>query len=238
MPLKTRMTFGELDLAVIDPHARDTDYIYDEIFAQRIYAHPKFHVPPGATIFDVGSNIGLFSIWAAREYTPEAIFAFEASPATYAYLADNTARLIDKSKTCVHCINRAVSNESGKELILRQAPFVSGISTMLDETKVPWVRDLQKSGDLVMHKTMTATISDMMAKHGLQRIDMLKIDVEGHFMEVLAGIGDADFARIGNIVLEADYLEALDLTEAAICDFLSAKGFATEARDLTVYAWR
>ena len=32
-----RMRFGTLDLSVIDPHERDTRYIYDEIFVSQIY---------------------------------------------------------------------------------------------------------------------------------------------------------------------------------------------------------
>lgn len=238
MPPPNRMTFGDLDLAVIDPHARDTDYIYDEVFTQRVYAHPEFRVPARPTILDVGANIGLYSIWASREYGPAAIHAFEASPATFGYLADNTGRLIDKDRTLVRCVNRAVSNASGVEVILRQAPFISGISTMLDETMVPWVRDLKASGELVTHKTITTTLTDEIRNNAIETVDILKIDVEGHFMEVLGGISEADFARIGNIVLEADYLEALGLTEAAICTYLADRGYATEARHLTIYAWR
>jgi FkbM family methyltransferase len=233
-----RMTFGDLDLAVIDPHERDTNYIYEEIFKQRIYHHSKFRIPANATIMDVGANIGLYSIWAAREYNPAAIFTYEASPVTFRYLIDNVSRHIDKGNIEVRCVNRAVSSAPGLELILKQAPLVSGISTMLDATKVTWVRDLQDAGDLVSHKTISTTVSAEIAKNGSARIDILKIDVEGHFMEVLAGISEADFERIGNIVLEADYLDVLQLSEERICAFLGAKGYTTEARDLTVYAWR
>jgi len=234
----TRMTFGDLDLAVIDPHQRDTDYIYDEIFTRQIYAHAKFRVGAGATILDVGGNIGLYSIWAARTYKPAAIYTYEASPVTYRYLVDNIGRHVDKAVTAVHCVNRAVSRRSGEELVLRQAPLVSGISTMLDPSQVPWVRELESSGELVSHKTVTTTVSDELAKNAIARVDLLKIDVEGHFMEVLAGISDADFGRIANIVLEADYLEALHLTEAQVCAFLEARGYATEVSELTIYAWR
>ncbi|MFZ4809210.1 MAG: FkbM family methyltransferase [Hyphomicrobiaceae bacterium] len=234
----TRMTFGGLDLAVIDPHERDTDYIYDEIFTRRIYAHSKFRIPSGGTILDVGGNIGLYSIWAAREYKPSAIYSYEASPVTYRYLVDNVGRHVDKAVTAVHCVNRAVSRRADVELVLRQAPLVSGISTMLDPSQVPWVRDLEAAGHLVSHTTLTTTVSAELARHAIARVDLLKIDVEGHFMEVLGGISDADFGRIANIVLEADYLEALELIEAQVCAFLEARGYTTEASELTIYAWR
>ena len=234
----TRMALGNLDLSVIDPHERDTDYIYDEIFNRRIYSHARFRVPANATIFDVGANIGLYSIWAAREYKPAAIFAYEASPVTFSYLVDNVGRQVDKGATDIQCVSRAVSSRSGMGLVLKQSPLVSGISTMLDETKLPWVRELQLSGDLVSHKTMSTTISDEMASNGIARIDLLKIDVEGHFMEVLAGISAADFDRIGNIVLEVEYLDVLQITEEQICDFLRARRYTTEIDSQTIYAWR
>jgi len=39
------LTLGGLDLAVIDPHERDTRYIYDEIFVDQIYFHPEMRLP-------------------------------------------------------------------------------------------------------------------------------------------------------------------------------------------------
>ena len=55
-----RMTFGDLDLAVIDPHERDTRYIYDEIFVSQIYDYPEMRIPKHPVIMDVGANIGLY----------------------------------------------------------------------------------------------------------------------------------------------------------------------------------
>ena len=233
----SHLQLGELDLSVIDPHARDTEYIYDEIFGAQIYAHDRFRVPAGATIMDVGANIGLYSIWAARRYRAGRMLAYEASPVTFRYTADNLARHIGAG-TEVCCFNKAVSSHPGRELALSQAPLVSGISTMLDVERVAWARELRRTGELVTHSTTTTTVSDEMARLGLANVDLLKIDVEGHFMEVLAGIAADDFARISSIVLEADYLDVLGLSEEDICVWLRARGYTAEARDLTVYAWR
>lgn len=238
MTTRSKIRIGDLEIAAIDPHLRDTQYIYDEIYDRQIYSHPKFVMPERGVIFDVGANIGLFSIWAARHYRPAVIRAFEASPLTYTYLTDNIAHNVDASVTKVHCVNRAVSNAAGKELVLHQAPFTSGISTLLGEKDVAWVRQLRDSGELTSHKTTTTTLSDEIAAAGIARIDLLKIDVEGHFLEVLAGLAPADFAKVRNIVLEADYLEALGETEDSIQAMLAAKGYETHAHEQTIYAWR
>ena len=44
-----------------------------------------------------------------------------------------------------------------------------------------------------------------MRENRIAALDILKIDVEGYFMEVLKGISDPDFERIRNIVVEVDY---------------------------------
>lgn len=87
----------------------------------------------------------------------------------------------------------------------------------------------------------STTVSREMAVRGLASIDLLKIDVEGYFMEVLEGIALADFAKIRNIVLEAEYTEALGHTADSLCALLRDKGYDVEAKQaaqIMIYAWR
>jgi phthiocerol/phenolphthiocerol synthesis type-I polyketide synthase E len=234
-----RMTIGALDLSVIDPHARDTQYIYDEIFVAGIYRHPKMKIPPGSVLMDVGANIGLFDLWAHSEYRPKAIYAYEASPQTYRYLQDNVKRLVDPAITQVHTVNRAVASTAGKTLTLHQSPLVSGISTLLEKGQVPWVKQLSDSKEIVTHQVTTTTVSAEIATHKIERIELMKIDVEGYFMEVLNGIEPADFARIQNFVIEIDYADEAGAHASDVARKLEAKGYRTEFKeDLTFYAWR
>jgi ribosomal protein L11 methylase PrmA len=112
---KTRLQMHGLDLSVTDPMERTTKYIYDEIFEGLTYAHPQIKLAPGASIIDVGANIGLFAIWAARTHRPKTILAYEASPVTNDCLIDNVTRNIDAGVTKTSCINLAVSREAGKQ---------------------------------------------------------------------------------------------------------------------------
>ena len=236
-----RLQLGDLDLSIIDPFERDVEYIYNEIFRDRAYYHPRIELPDRPTIIDVGGNIGLFTIWAARNYRPRTILSYEASPTTYACLVDNVARHVDRQTTDVACVNLAVSSEAGLELVLHQPPWTSGLSTLLDAATLPWLDELREKGELHAHKVKSTTVSREMALRGLAAIDLLKIDVEGHFMEVLAGITPADMAKVRNIVLEGEYVETLGHSVDSICAMLRQMGFAVEAKDAgdcMFHAWR
>jgi FkbM family methyltransferase len=233
-----RMTFGGLDLCVIDPHERDTRYIYDEIFVNQIYHHPAMRVPKHPIIMDVGSNIGIYGIWAHRQYQPRDIYCYEASPRTFPYLKANVERLVDSERTKVHAINRALARTGGKTLTLHQSPLVSGISTLLDKSKVAWVRQLSATQELMTHEIVTSTVSEELAASNIPALDVLKIDVEGYFMEVLCGIADADFAKIRNIVVEVDYSEEAEVTPGEVEEMLISRGYLTDRAEDILYAWR
>ena len=207
-----RMTLGGLDLRVIDPHERDTRYIYDEIFVRQIYYHPDMRVRKHPVIMDVGANIGLYCAWAHRRYQPKDIYCYEASPRTFPYLEANAANLVDPETTRVHAFNRPLAGVSGQALTLHQSPLVSGISTLLDDRKVQWVQQLSASNEILAHEVVTSTVSTEMRENRIAALDVLKIDVEGYFMEVLKGISDPDFERIRNIVVEVDYAVEAEAT--------------------------
>jgi FkbM family methyltransferase len=241
--VRSRINVGGLDLDVTDPHERTTQYIYDEIFDGRTYAHPNVKVPPNATIIDVGANIGLFAIWAAREWRPKTILAYEASPSTYEVLVENVNRHVNAGKSggTATPVNLAVSREAGRELTLHQPPYVAGLSTILDGKSLPWIDELRAKNELYEHKVQSTTISHEIATRKLAAVDLLKIDVEGHFMEVLDGIAAADLSKVHNIILEAEYVEKLGYTRDGLADLLRAKGYEVDAQDaaqVMIYAWR
>jgi FkbM family methyltransferase len=233
-----RLTLGGIDLSVIDPHERDTRYIYDEVFINQIYYHPDMRMPRSPMVIDVGANIGLYSIWAARRYQPKAIYCYEASPLTHAYLVENTARLIDPEVTKVHAVNRAIASGVAQSLLLHQSPLVSGISTLLTPDRIGWIASLARSNELVQHDVVSTTVSAEIAAHGLTVVDMLKIDVEGYFLEVLDGISEADYARIQNIVIEVDYYEEVGLEPKDVAAILAKRGYTTDIDDVMLYAWK
>ena len=122
-----RSTIGDLELSVIDENDSDTQFLYDEVFVSQIYHHPKMRIPTSPTIMDVGANVGIYTIWAQRRYRPAALYFYEASPRTFAYLEDNIARLVDRKATRISAVNCAIASRSGQKLVLNQATSISGL---------------------------------------------------------------------------------------------------------------
>jgi acyl carrier protein len=54
------------------------------------------------------------------------------------------------------------------------------------------------------------TLSEVIREHKVERIDLLKIDVEESELEVLSGVRDEDWDRIKQMVLEVESRETLD----------------------------
>ena len=65
--------------------------------------------------------------------------------------------------------------------MLHQPPWVCGLSTILDGATLPWIDELREKGELNTHRVRSTTISHEMVVHGVATVDLLKIDVEGHF---------------------------------------------------------
>lgn len=239
-----RMTCGALDLSVIDDNDADTKYIYDEIFGAQIYHSDKLRIPKNPTIMDVGANIGIYTLWACRRYLPRAIYCYEPSPRTFTCLQDNTGRLVDRNVTKVSTFNNAMASAAGQKLVLHQSTKVSGISTLLDKSKVSWIEKASANDQLETHQVMSSTVSAEIEAHRLETVDILKIDVEGFFLDVLKGIAPKDFPKIKNIVAEVDYLPETGITPGDFEKMLKAAGYETDCLDrsqknnLTYYAWR
>jgi FkbM family methyltransferase len=238
------MTLGDLELSTIDRNDADTQYIYNEVFKSRIYHFERMRLPVHPTIMDVGANVGLYALWAHQRYQPRTICCYEASPRTFACLQDNIRRLIRPETAEVHAFNRAIAARSGETLALNQSTRVSGISTLLDRSTVGWVEQAAAQQELEIHEVVTSTVSAEIEAHRLAAVDILKIDVEGYFVEVLKGIAAADRAKIRNIVMEVDYLPETGIKADDVEGMLQAMGYHTDCLDrslsngLIFYAWR
>jgi FkbM family methyltransferase len=190
---------------------------------------------PDATVFDVGANIGLFSLELLRRYgTDVRIFACEPAPRSFEFLERNVRELFpDATVTCRCC---AVGEQAGSTTLYFR-PRVSQMSSLQRESvndsqelidgilKEPpagwqhsssrlrrWLRPkaatLLKAGSWWMGREVVeipcemTTVSDIIAQSGVERVDLLKVDVEGAELAVLLGIEADDWQKIQALIVE------------------------------------
>ena len=64
-------------LSVVQQNRNETEYLYHEIFAQRSYLRHGLRLPAAARVFDVGANIGLFTLFAGLASPAARVWACE-----------------------------------------------------------------------------------------------------------------------------------------------------------------
>jgi FkbM family methyltransferase len=140
---------------------------YKEIFFHRIHDLPTLSEAP--RIVDWGANVGLSVLFFKRAYPAARITAVEADPKVFAYLESNLRR---NGFSDVELINKAVWREDGAVRF-----FPEGA----DSGRV----------DLSRGAADTITIDAISAPGFLDgdRVDYLKIDIEGAEADVLPACG-------------------------------------------------
>jgi hypothetical protein len=99
------------DLRIYAPNEFEARTLYQEIFAEKVYSSYGIRVADGDCVFDVGANIGLYSIFLARAHRDLTIFAFEPIPQTFAILEKNIESLTKGSR--IKLFNIGLSKEPG-----------------------------------------------------------------------------------------------------------------------------
>src|SRR5262249_11759853 len=77
------------NLAVVHLNRNETDFLYEEMFDVQAYFKHGITTRDGDSIFDVGANIGLFSLAAHLRARNVQIYAFEPSPLVFDLLKTN-----------------------------------------------------------------------------------------------------------------------------------------------------
>jgi len=196
---------------------------YTQRFASGQYERPvqealAVAVNRGDVCYDVGANLGFFSILLSRLAGPAgSVYAFEPVPEN-ACTIERNARLnrLDNIKV----VQMALSSVDGKEELLL-AHHIGG--AVLKSAGTP--PDL--AGSLVVE---TATLDTLVERRRIKPPNILKIDVEGAEMEVLKGMERVLREWTPTVLLELDDEAAAACEEkVSVCrSFLHDLGYRTE----------
>lgn len=149
-----------------------------EFLEERMYEEfPGFSPQSGQTIVDVGAHQGLFATRAAQRVGPGGkVIAVEAYPANMEFLSRNKALNGLFNIELVPLAAAACEGESS----LYVATVVSGGHSLVFQSEMG---DDQRAHIVVK----TKKLDDILSKLGIEKPDLLKIDVEGAAMAVLDG---------------------------------------------------
>lgn len=146
----------------------------------------------GIVLFDIGANWGYYSLLTYAHCTPQQVVAFEPHPENVEVLQKNA----ELNNAEIEIVPMAVSDEIDEAILFDYHPGsaaeLNSLST--DEHRFDHI-------DRTEITVNTISIQDYVTSNQIDRIDCVKIDVEGAEGDVLSGVGDV-WSRIDGIVLE------------------------------------
>src|SRR6266508_1357144 len=212
-------------LVIAQQNRHETEFIYQEIFERQQYMRHGIELGEESYVFDVGANIGLFTLFIGEHSPGAKIYAFEPIEEVHKCLAQNAARYGKRVKVFQYGLS-----DREEERKFTYYPRFSAMSRQEEYSSEKEDKELVKrylrnerergvagSVELLAHADevlegrfegqarvcRTRRLSDVMREQGVERINLLKIDVERAEEDVLRGIEEEDWEKIDQIVLEA-----------------------------------
>jgi FkbM family methyltransferase len=148
---------------------RESVVVFIEVFRDRVYE--KFSSPrEGDTVIDVGAHVGTFTVRAAELVGDKGlVIAIEPEPKNLHFLSHNIER---HNLRNVKVISKAVLDKVGKtRLYLSESSRCHSL--------------LYSSNNYV--EVETDCLDNIIVQLGLERVDFVKIDIEGAELEALKG---------------------------------------------------
>lgn len=199
----------------------EVGYFYQEVFVERVYCQHGIELEPGACVFDVGANIGMFSLFVQQAAPGSHVFAFEPCPPLYELARFNVGRYGPgvrlfpfglsgqprRSRFTFYPHSSGMSScygDPGEERELLRTVFENQARRDRElDRLLPHLDDLlDQRLEARTFEVELRSLSQVLREHRVQRIDLLKVDVQKAEAEVLAGIDAGDWEKVRQIVLE------------------------------------
>ncbi|HEX5108651.1 MAG TPA: FkbM family methyltransferase [Vicinamibacterales bacterium] len=132
----------------------------------------------GMTVLDVGAHMGLYSMFASKLVGESGtVVAMEPSRREFQRLVFQVGL---NELGNVRCLNEAASDVNGEATLKIAAEWNSGHNTLGEFTS----SSVEALGE---ERVRTKTIDTLVSAERLERLDVIKIDAEGHEAKVLCG---------------------------------------------------
>ncbi len=209
---------GEPTIEVLKRTLRHPDppqlwYQLQEIVESRTYLQHGIEVREGDVVFDVGANVGVAAAFFALECGAGAVHSFEPVRPIFEQLRQNVSQF----PACIPhpyglssrsgagtisyyphewALSGQYADPAGESARLRTSLLNLGASGEEADARI--------EGRFVVESMpcQLRSLSDVLETESIERVDLLKIDVEKAELDVLAGIREADWPAIRQVVAE------------------------------------
>lgn len=220
---------------------------------QQVQAYFKhgIEIHAGDTIFDIGANIGLFTMLAQERCGPEGlIYAFEPIPSIFKALELNAQRYGPNN---IKTFSYGLSRQNGV-MSFTYFPRITVVSTAYPDqwkeeltylfihspNQLPWFArwlrlmpaplrsmiirvGMRQFMQSKLVSRPVVTVSHILREYGIKQIDLLKLDVEKSELDILSSIEEQDWPRIKQVVME---IHDQDNRREKIVALLTSQGFS------------
>jgi amino acid adenylation domain-containing protein/FkbH-like protein/FkbM family methyltransferase len=204
----------------------ETDYLYEEIFTKNSYLRHGVRLPAeGAVVFDVGANIGIFTLLVKTKCPTARVYAFEPLEEIRACLQANAAAygrgtvkvfgygLSDREREEEFSYYPRYTMMSGQQSYASAEHEVEVIRRYLENEQA---QGRAEAGELLRHTEellegrfderrevcRLRRLGDVIREEGVEWIDLLKVDVQRAELDVLRGLREEQWERVGQMVME------------------------------------
>ncbi len=178
---RTELSFGDVSVSYVTPNTV-TKWRVDTLFEKEpITIEWIAQFKAGEVLVDVGANVGMYSLWAAKTRGVR-VFAFEPEAQNFSLLNRNI--FLNQMGTLVNAYCLAMSDKAGlSQLHLSQ--FVAGGSCHSLAEQVDFKHEPMKP--VFSQGCVAARLDDLVASGEILEPDHIKIDVDGFEPQVIAG---------------------------------------------------
>ena len=214
-------------LAVLEQNRNETDYLYREIFAEGAYLRHGLTLPENPCIMDVGANIGMFTIYVKQLRPGARVYAFEPIAPIFETLSLNTELYAPDTQLFPYGLSFEESAQTFS--YYPRYTMMSGLAEYADpEGEVEVVKrflhnvesrgdgEAGEAGEMLDHadellagrfeareyEGRLRRLSDVIDEQGIERIDLLKVDVQRAEADVLRGLDDRHWPLVEQVVME------------------------------------
>lgn len=202
--------------------------ILSTMFVSNLY-QKYYHLKPGDVVIDCGANIGLFTVKSAKIVGEEGkVIAIEPDERNLRCLRKNID--INGLKNCVVVPKGVWSTKDRMKFFLGPA---GGWHSLIEEL---WFWEKYKSLKKTFTEIEVDTLDNITKEFAVDKIDFIKMDIEGAEIEALKGMQEALINNDVKLAIEAFHVVDGKPTSETITIQLEQSGFNIRTEEGFVYA--